>query len=258
MHMTRMRHPMKKFDSLEQIQSYPYPDFINADYSHILDQVKEINAKGLASTFVMGDMVWEIAWYMYGMEELMMDMVMEDEKAIFILDKVTELSCHRAMKFAEAGLDVLHTGDDVGMQQAMMMAPDLWKKWLKPRMAKVIKAAKDAKPDIIFSYHSCGFIEPIIEDLIEVGIDVLNPVQPECMDFEDIHARFGDKLSFWGTIGTQTTMPFGSPEEVSQEVRRNLEIAGEKGGLLCTPTHLLEPEVPWANINAYVKACKSF
>ena len=83
---------------------------------------------------------------------------------------------------------------------------------------------------------------------------MLNPVQPECMDFAEVHAKFGDRLSFNGTIGTQTTMPFGTPDEVRETVRRNLGIAGEKGGLLCCPTHMLEPEVPWANIEAYVDA----
>jgi uroporphyrinogen decarboxylase len=255
-HMTRMRHPMAQFDSLEQFKSYPFPDFINADYSHLAEGIAEIHAKDLASTFVMGDMIWEAAWYMRGMNELMVDMAMDDEKAVFLLDKVTDLACFRAARYAEAGLDVLHTGDDVGMQSTMMMAPEFWRAWLKPRMSKVIRAAKNIRPEILFSYHSCGFIEPIIEDLIEIGVDILNPVQPECMEFSEVHASYGDRLSFWGTIGTQTTMPFGTPEDVASRVRHNLRIAGSQGGLFCTPTHLLEPEVPWANIVAYVKACR--
>jgi uroporphyrinogen decarboxylase len=78
------------------------------------------------------------------------------------------------------------------------------------------------------------------------------------MDFADLHARYGERLSFWGTLGTQTLIPFGTPAEVAETVRRNLSIAGPKGGLLCTPTHLVEPEVPWDNIEAYVEACRSF
>jgi len=102
-----------------------------------------------------------------------------------------------------------------------------------------------------------GFVTPLIPDFIEAGVDVLNPVQPECgMDFAAIHAEFGDRLSFWGAIGTQSTMPFGAPEEIKREVWKNLDIAGEKGGLWCTPTHILEPEVPWHNILAYVQACR--
>ena len=92
-------------------------------------------------------------------------------------------------------------------------------------------------------------------DRIDLGIDVLNPVQPECMDFGSLHARHGGRLSFHGAIGTQTTMPFGTPEEVAATVRRNLAIAGPEGGLLVAPTHMLEPEVPWANIEAFIEAC---
>ena len=105
-------------------------------------------------------------------------------------------------------------------------------------------------------YHSCGFVEPFIPDLIEAGIDILNPVQPESMDFGKLHAEYGDVLSFNGTLGTQTTLPFGTPDEVRAVVKRNLDIAGDKGGLVVAPTHVVEPEVPWENIEAYVKACK--
>jgi uroporphyrinogen decarboxylase len=110
------------------------------------------------------------------------------------------------------------------------------------------------KPDLLIHYHSCGYVLPFIGDLIEAGVDILNPVQPECMDFAEVHRQYGDRLSFNGTIGTQKLMPFGTPEQVKSEVRRNLAIAGDKGGLLCCPTHMLEPEVPWENIAAYAEA----
>jgi uroporphyrinogen decarboxylase len=144
------------------------------------------------------------------------------------------------------------------MQDSIMMSEGMYREWLQPRLAKVIAAAKAKKPDVLIFYHTCGFVEPLIPNLIEAGIDILNPVQPECMDFAEIHAEYGDRLSFNGTLGTQTTMPFGTPDEVRKTVLTNLEIAGPKGGLLCCPTHMLEPEVPWENIVAYVEACKEF
>ena len=87
---------------------------------------------------------------------------------------------------------------------------------------------------------------------------MLNPIQPECMDFQSIHEQFGEQVSFHGTIGTQSTMPWGTPAEVRREVERNLKIAGDHGGLFPAPTHLLEPEVPWENILAYVDACTHY
>lgn len=156
------------------------------------------------------------------------------------------------------GVDVIYLGDDIGMQSSVMMSEELYKRFLLPRLASVISAARAINPDIIVFYHSCGYVTPFIPLLIEAGIDVLNPVQPECMDFEEIHAEFGDKLSFFGTLGTQTTFPFGTMQDVKDAVKHNLDIAGEKGGLIVAPTHLLEPEVPWANVKAYVEACENY
>jgi uroporphyrinogen decarboxylase len=254
--MTRMHHPMKHFETLEEIRNYPWPDFENMDFSYLPAKVKAIHDQGLA-VFVWAECtIWETAWYLRSMDELFVDMAMEDEKAIWLLDKITELACFRARKFAAAGVDILGLGDDVGMQEALMMSQEMYQQWLKPRLANVIAAAKEVKPDILISYHSCGYIFPLIEDLIEAGVDILNPVQPECMDFKEVFAAYGGRISFNGTIGTQQLMPYGTPVQVKAEVKRNLAIAGEKGGLFCCPTHMLEPEVPWQNIEAYVEACR--
>ena len=258
LHMTRMHHPMRGFDSLEQFQSYPYPTLGLDDMAEAKAGVAEHKRLGYLSTAGMACTIWETAWYARGMEELMVDMLSGDEKATYHLDRVTALACQRAAAFAEAGAEHIHLGDDIGMQRTIMMSLELYREWLKPRLKQVVDAIRKVNPEIVVSYHSCGYVEPFIPDLIEVGVDVLNPVQPECMSFERIHGEYGDRLSFWGTIGTQTTLPFGSPAEVRAEVLRNLETAGAKGGLLCAPTHLLEPEVPWENIEAYVQACRDF
>lgn len=134
----------------------------------------------------------------------------------------------------------------------------MWREWLKPRLASVIEAAKEANPEVLIFYHSCGYIEPIIPDLIEIGVDILNPVQPESMDPERIKKLYGNELAFWGTIGTQTTLPFGTPDEVRQEVKRMIETVGDGGGLLISPTHVIEPDVPWENIMAFVDAVKEY
>ena len=113
-------------------------------------------------------------------------MAMEDEKATWLIDQITEKACYRAEIFARQGADIIGLGDDIGMQNTIMMPLDMYRQWLRPRLKKVIEAAKSAKPDVLISYHSCGYIEPFITDLIDVGVDILNPVQPECMDFKDM------------------------------------------------------------------------
>ncbi|MEI6515927.1 MAG: uroporphyrinogen decarboxylase family protein [bacterium] len=255
-HMTRMHHPLRSATSVADLEAYPWPEFEKIDYSYLKPQVDAIHARNLA-VFVWAECtIWETAWYLRCMEELFVDMGTDDPMATYLLDKITNLACFRAAKFAAAGVDILGLGDDIGMQNTIMMSEDMYRTWLKPRLTKVIAAAKAVKPDILISYHSCGYVLPFIPDLIEAGVDILNPVQPECMDFADVHAKYGDRISFNGTLGTQQLMPFGTPEQVKAEVRRNLGIAGKKGGLFCCPTHMLEPEVPWANIEAYVEASR--
>jgi uroporphyrinogen decarboxylase len=147
-------------------------------------------------------------------------------------------------------------GDDVSTQLAMMISPAIWKQYLKPRMAHIIAAARKAKPDMLIFYHGDGNLTDIVPDLIEIGVDVLNPVQPECVNAFALKKQYGDKLSFWGTIGTQTTMPFSSPAEIERIVKTNIEVMGRGGGFLVAPTHTLEPDVPWENIEAFVNAAR--
>lgn len=257
-HMTKMYHPMENFDSVEQIEAYEFLDYSNSDNKEQRKQVENAHKNDLIAMGGMQCTIWETAWYMRGMENLMMDMMSDDPMAEVLLDRVTQNAITRASSYARSGCDVIFLGDDIGMQKSIMMSEELYCDWLKPRLKKVIDSARAINPNIKVFYHSCGFVTPFIPHLIEVGVDVLNPVQPECMDFKEIHNLYGDKLSFNGTIGTQTTMPFGTPDEVRRKVFENLDIAGDKGGLLVCPTHLLEPEVPVENIIAYVKACNDY
>ncbi len=256
-HMTYMRHPLSGIDSLDAVKAYPFPRLELCEEAQ-KRQADTIKAAGLAAVGNMQMTIWEQSWYLRGMEDLMMDMMCEEPIAEYILDTVTELNTRRAVAFARAGVDILYIGDDIGMQSRIMMSRELYRTWLWPRLKGLIAAAKAAKPDLIVLYHTCGFAAPLIGDLIEAGVDVLNPIQPESMDFVEIHSEYGGALSFHGTIGTQTTMPFGTPDEVRRAVFCNLDIAGPSGGLFVAPTHMLEPEVPPENVLAYIQACRDY
>lgn len=257
-HMTKMYHPMENFDSEEQIESYPFPDFTVCDLEATRAAVDALHSRDQVAVGYVSNAFWEPAWYLRSMENLMVDMMSDDPMAELLLDRCTEVTIQKVTHFVRSGVDVVYTGDDVGMQHSTMMSEGLYCEWLKPRLARIIQAAKAINPDVLVVYHSCGFVKPLIPHFIEAGIDILNPVQPECMDFREIHDLFGDKIAFNGTIGTQSTMPFGTPDDVRREVFKNLEIAGDKGGLFVAPTHLLEPEVPVENVVAYIKACQDF
>jgi uroporphyrinogen decarboxylase len=134
----------------------------------------------------------------------------------------------------------------------------MWNEWLKPRLIKVIKAAREVNPDVLIFYHSCGYVIPFLEGLIDAGVDILNPIQPECMSFDEVHDLVGDRLSFWGTIGTQKVLPFGTPGDIKQTVLSRFKKCGSRGGIVIGPTHLVEPEVPWENLVALKEAADEY
>jgi len=258
-HFTEMLHPMKEFQTIEEFEQYPYPDAV-ADYKweDVPGRVEAIKKQDLIAVAGMETTIFERAWYMRGMDQFMLDMVLYPDLANYHLDRITEIKCEWAKRYAQAGVDVLRLGDDVSTQLDMMMSPAMWRQFIKPRLKKVIQAAKEVKPDVMIFYHGDGNLQKIIPDLIEIGVEILNPVQPECMDPVEIKKQYGDRLSFWGTIGTQTTMPFGTPDEVRRVCRRMIEEVGKGGGLFLAPTHVLEPEVPWENIEAFIETVKSY
>lgn len=185
-------------------------------------------------------------------------MMMEDDKASALLDKITDFAVSKAIGYTRAGVDILSLGDDIGTQNSIMIDVGLWERWLKPRIVKVINAAREINPEILIFYHSCGYIIPFIDQLIEIGVDILNPVQPECMSFDEVHDEYGERISFWGTMGTQELLPFGTAAEVLQTTLSRLEKCGDNGGLVIGPTHLVEPEVPWENLTAIMEGVELF
>jgi len=254
----QMLHPLAMAEDEEEIENYPLPVFTEEGNGHIAEAAKALKSQGIAAVGNLQMTVWETSWYIRGMENLMMDMASEDPMADALLSRIEASAVARAEIYARAGADILFLGDDVGMQKTVMMSEALYCTWIKPRLARVIAAAKCINPDILIFYHSCGYIEPFIPHLIEAGVEVLNPIQPESMNFAHIHSLYGDKISFYGTIGTQTTLPFGSTAEVKEAVKKHLDIAGPAGGLLIAPTHVVEPDVPWENLLAFVEACREY
>lgn len=255
-------HPLLKASTVQEIRDFPLADVSAAyRYTGLAAEVAQWQRKGYA---VAGEVphysgtIFECAWLLRGLENLLADFLINPELATALLDRLTVSAIECAAHLAQAGVDILETGDDVGMQTGMMMSPRVWRRWLKPRLAQVIATARRVKPDILVFYHSDGNIESIIPELIEIGVDVLNPIQPECMDPAKLKQEYGSDLAFWGTIGTQTTMPFGTPEEVKRVVRERIETVGRGGGLLLAPTHVIEPEVPWENIQAFFDAIEEY
>jgi len=195
--------------------------------------------------------LFEQAWQLAGFNEFLVMMVRESSKACRILDEIDKIRVHEAELLTEAGVDVVVDGDDVGAQASMIVSPALWRRHLKERYLKLIRIVK--KRGAKFLFHSDGWVEPIIPDLIEVGVDILNPVQPEAMDPLSLKQRFGDKLCFDGTISIQRTLPFGTHKDVEDEVRKRIRELGPTG-LILGPSHDVQTDTSVGNLVALYHA----
>jgi uroporphyrinogen decarboxylase len=201
--------------------------------------------------------IFETAWALRGYEALLMDFMAEPERAEALLDIPFRYHLAAAERLTRMGVDMIWLGDDVGAQNAMIISPETWRRFLKPRMARFIGSLKSINPALKVAYHSDGCIYPIIPDLIEAGVDVLNPVQPRSMDPERLKREYGDRLCFWGSIDEQRTLPFGTPEDVRREVIGRLKSLGKGGGLIIGPTHHVQLDTPLENALALVETVRN-
>jgi len=245
---TYYRHP---FSNLEDLEDFDWPTVVEQDQSKIIDFRRRHENYYVGSGSIQ---VFETAWKMTGMPRFLVGMIKNDPLITRILDELFRISTQQAILAAEAGVDFIYNGDDVGSQNNMIVSPELWRRHLKPRYATMFREIRRRGAFVMF--HSDGWIEPIIPDLIEIGVNVLNPIQPECMDLAKLKKLFGDKLCFDGTIGVQSTLPHGTPEEVAQEVRYRIKICGPTG-LILGPTHSIQPDVPVSNILAMYETARN-
>ena len=250
-HFAKMFHTMADLENVNDLKNWPWPIIDEKFCNNLKEKVKRYKNENIATVSFYG-CLFEQAWYLRGMEKLLVDFYFNKKFAGYLLDKITELNCIAVTKLISCGIDVFYTGDDVSTQQDLMMSIDMWRKWIKNRTKIPIDKIKKIKSDALILYHSDGNNYKILGDLIEIGCDVLHPIQPECMDVIKVHKEYGKDVAFWGTIGTQKLMPFGTPKEVKNEVRRIIhEFDAFNGGLIIAPTHYLEPDVPWENIIAF-------
>jgi len=149
-------------------------------------------------------------------------------------------------------IDGIFLSDDYGHQGGLLMSPALWREFIKPRLRVIIQSIKNK--GLYAFLHSCGNVSAIIPDLIEISLDVLHPIQPEAMDIELLKNEYGERLTFYGGIGTQRTLVESSPDEVKQEVQTTIEKMARKGGYILGPGITLQHDVPLENILAFLDA----
>ena len=234
----------------ENIDRYPFPDpWAGGRF----DQVAQ-GCRAHPELFKLATQrftLFERAWSLRGMENLLVDFASEPAFVDDLLDRIAAFDLAIVDEALKYPIDGYHFGDDWGQQTGLIMGPKLWRRFIKPRLAALFARVKQAGKFV--SIHSCGDVREILPDLIEIGLDLFNPFQPEVMDVFQVKEEFGDRLAFWGGISTQKTMPFGTPAEVRAEVGEKIRRLGRDGGYICAPAHDLAADVPAANMLALIE-----
>ncbi|MBO3798674.1 MAG: uroporphyrinogen decarboxylase family protein [Thermoproteota archaeon] len=240
-------HPLKHME----VENYPFPELIEDDF----ERVKKFRRR-YEDYCVVGFTLqaFETACALFGYNEIFKLMISEPRKVEFVLDRLFEISCKQAKLLVEAGVDQVYNGDDVGAQTTMLVSPTQWRRFLKPRYVRLAEVIH--KGEAFFHFHSDGWIEPIVQDLVEIGVDVLEPLQPESMNIAKIKEKYGEKLSFEGGIGVQT-LPFKNRAEIEHEVKEAVRILGPTGYTL-RPSHTILRNTPIENILTLYEAANKY
>jgi uroporphyrinogen decarboxylase len=242
----------------DRLARYEIPD---PTEERLYDPVRRLLDRYGADHWIVGSCqcsIFEAAWYLRGLDQLLMDLALNPEYVDALMDKVMEFPRRAIAKYIDLGVDMVWLGDDVATQIGMMISPEMWRRFLKPRYARLFAEFKARRPDIVIAYHSCGNCEAIIPELIEIGLDVLNPIQPMALEPLLAKAAFGDRLTLFGAMDVQRVMPFGSPDEVRAEVRRLVDGCAAGGGFVLAGAHHFQSDTDPANIFAFYEAGKKY
>ena len=263
-----VHHPLKdcRIEDLKDF-SWPDPDDGQRFEGLSLEAKNLYKNTDLCIVGRFGSSIFEIAWYLRGFEQWLMDLLVNQDFAKLLLDKICSIQMRieeHCLELAGEYIQVLKlAGDDLGGQEGPLVSPEIFKKMIKPVLCKRWNAAKNKfrkfNPRGYVMFHTCGNVYPLIPDFIECGIDILDPIQKvKGMEIEKLKAEFGDRLTFHGAVDTQHLLPYGTPAEIKSEVKRVIEILGKGGGYIAAPVHNVQQDVPVENIIALADAVKEF
>lgn len=243
-----LKHPLAK----PSLEGYRFPDPGAVDR---WTDVAGVRAR-YPDRFVMAAApgLFEVGWSICGFENYLSYIAGEPVFIRELNDRLAEVSCGITRTLAGRGADGVRFGDDWGFQDRLMMRPEVWRRLYKPYYRRIYEAAREAA--LVVAVHSCGNITDILGDLADIGVEVVHPLQPEVMNVEHCAREFGRDLSFWGGLGSQSTLPLGGPEDVRREVRDRLELFAN-GGYILAPAGAAPAETPAGNIAAIVDEARA-
>ncbi len=256
-------HPLQDAN-IEDLESYPWPDptddgrfeGLEKEAKRLFEETDYALATSLAGS------IYEQSWYLRSLPKFAFDLYRNQTFAEKLMDKILEFH----MAFFDRFLDsvgqyvqIVFVGDDLAEQKGPAIRPTIYRSLIKPRQRKLYQFIK-SKADVKLCYHSCGSVVPFIDDLVEMGVDILTPIQVSAanMDTKRLKNDFGDRISFLGGVDTQRVMPFGTVDEVRDEVKKRIEDLAPNGGYILGAVHNIQPEVPPENIFAMFDAARKY
>jgi uroporphyrinogen decarboxylase len=252
--------PLGRIRSLPELAEYAFPH-LSAAHRHrgLAARARRWRAEGYAVAGGpphLGGELFEMAIRLRGFANFMADLVRRKALAHFLLDQLTAMLFDNVRILAQAGIDILLLDDDIAMPTGLLISPATWREFFKPRLARAIQAAKELSPDLLIFYHSDGDFTRLIPELLEIGVDIINPLQPDCMDAAAIRRAYPRRPAFWGTVGTALLWDRGAPDQIRDDVHQRLATLGPTG-LLLAPAYDID-FAPLANIEAFVRAAEDF
>ncbi len=238
----------------ENVNSFGFPN--PDDPSRYSSFDKMVKQNGDTAVLVsLGFSLFERAWTLAGMEAVLMAMASDTRFADVLLDRILEFNLAIIENACTRAVDIFRFGDDWGHQRGVLMGPDLWRRFIKPRFRRMCELVKSKGKLVML--HCCGKVDELFDDLIECGLDIFNPFQPEVMDVFEIKKRYGDRLTFYGGISIQRTLPFGTVQQVRDEVRRLIDVVGAHGGYIASPSHDIPGDAKPENIAAMIEVLQN-
>ena len=250
--------PLEKAETVEDILAYPFPterQIVEPEaYRKRVAQLKQ-EQKFVIATF---SNPYKDAWLLRGMENILADYLINPEVLCALYDKLYEMYTRMAVRAARAGVDMISIIGDIAMQDRIVMGPEAWRTFDKPRMAALIRTCRAINPDVFFFIHSDGNVTDLMDDLIEIGFNVVNPIQPECMDPVEVKKRWGSKIVIHGGVSLQQALIKGGPADVRAEIEHLIRNCGYDGGLVMFPSNVIQPGTPVENVIACFHAARDF
>ena len=251
--------PLDEADSVADIEAYSFPD---AYAPGRFDKAKRDIEQFGKDYFIIDDVelsLFELAWHLAGMEKYLIALMMGEPWLEKLNDKVEEWTTGLALQLVDAGVEALWFGEDLGSQTSTLISPEQWREVFKPRHKRMIEKVKAKNPDVMIIMHSDGAVAPLIDDFLEMGIEIFNPVQPNLPgnDPQELMDKYGGKIAFFGGIDQQDLLPKGDKKAIRDEIHRRARIMGKGGGYLMAPAHILQADVSTETVEIMIEAMRS-